>query len=179
VSAVTVVSEILTTLDPAEIEKNVLPVVVKLSTDPDDILLCDLINCVGIIAGCARAPEILRVVRELFTEWFKKKPETKLLVLHAFSSIIADTDTAFQDSFILPMFLDCVRELESWADPVTVEKASSLIVETVYAIESVSDDAIAASIRPIIVGLNPFLSLVTREKVDEIRDRYDIPAPDV
>jgi hypothetical protein len=77
------------------------------------------------------------------------------------------------------MFLECVRELDTWGDPITVEKASSLIVETVYTLETVSDKAIAASIRPIIIGLNPFLSLVTTEKVDEIRDRYEIPAPDV
>ena len=173
-SAVAVLAEIIQALDENEIEKNVLPVVSRLSSDPDESLLLEVVNCVGVIARFSSSENILGSVKEMFDEWLNGKVEVRLQTLRVFSVIIGDVDMDFRDVYILPKLLSAATDLSSLEDTGSRDQGLVIIMNMIYSLSDVSDNAVAQVIAPLGEILGSCEACSSDPKLEELKSRYKL-----
>jgi hypothetical protein len=170
-SAAVLIAAIIPTLEQTEVEKVVMSIVSKLASDLDEPLMREVVTCVGLISRHASSPELLRVAQEYFDDWLKRAVPVQLQVLKTFAGIIADVDSGFRDSFILPKLLECASHFEHWTDPATVEQAMAMTLQALAAIDTFSEETVTVYIVPIFRIVSAFGQCAEDPRTAELRTR--------
>lgn len=170
-AAVTIMREIMSTLEQKDIENDVLPVIVRLANDPDEALQMETVNCVGTIARFTTAQSVLRKVRDLVDEWLKGRPSVKLQVLRSLGFNAADIDSQFRNTYIIPKLLECVQLGFDWGG--MEEQAYIMIVQFVNSLrDEFSDNVIKNYIIPILQILSENTALSGDPMLKELKDHF-------
>jgi hypothetical protein len=170
-AAITIVTELLYSLDQREIETDVMPIVGRLANDLDEALQMEAVNCCGRIARFTTSAAVMRTVRELFDDWFKGKPIVRLQVLRTLTSNAGDIDSQFRDTYILPKLVECVQPAFGWGS--LAEQAYVMVIQFVVSLkDQFSDAVVRASVLPIIQALSENSSIAGDPTLKDLRDTY-------
>jgi len=170
--ALTILSEILPTLEQNEIASNSLIIVSRLASDPDETLLLEVINCVGSIARFSTQFDVLKTVRQLFDEWFRGRIPIRLQALRVFAVIINDVDLQFRDSYILPKLLECSNDTPQWKEMGSREQAMMLILHILHSVEEIPESVINSCCVPLLQSLSSCDLTAQDPKLIELKQRY-------
>lgn len=174
-AAVSLLCEILPTLDEIEIEKNVIPIIDKLAQSVDETLVLEVINCVGSVARFALSVSVLNSVKELFDLWIKdKRASVRMQTLRVFAVIINDVDEQFRDGFILSKLLDVSKDLSSCTDPGQVEQAVMLILHCIHSVNNPSDKTVKSLVKPTVDIIRQYEIIAQDPKLEEVVQKFDL-----
>ncbi|KAK8876366.1 hypothetical protein M9Y10_006568 [Tritrichomonas musculus] len=172
-AAVSVLCEILPTLDENDIEKSVMPIVLTLAQFPDETLLQEVINCVGSVARFASSNNVMTTVKELFESWCKdKRIPIRMQALRVFTFILNDVDEQFRDGFVLPQLFETVNDIKTWNEPGQADQAIMLILHIIHSIENPSEKAKNNYIIPMIDIIKDYDMAAHDPKLEELMKRY-------
>ena len=171
-SAVVVLTEIIPSLDNSETEKNVLPILTRLSSDQDESLVLEVITCVGAVAKFSSAKIVLQSVREMFELWLSGATNLQLQSLCVLSGIVADVDLEFRDKFILPKLLVIVNQLNSCEEQKSREEGLIIVVDIISSLSDVSDEVVNLCVVPLIRELCE--SGFEDGRMEELKKRYNV-----
>jgi hypothetical protein len=170
-AALTLVGELVRTLDQRELEADVMPVIRRLADDIDDGLQLETVNCVGTIARFTVSGTVLRIVRELFDNWFKAKPLLRLQVLRTLGANSGDIDSQFRDTYIIPKLVECVQPGFGWGD--AWEQAGVIIVQFIASLkDQFSETVVRTHVVPIVQALSEIPSLAGDPMLKDLRDTF-------
>jgi hypothetical protein len=170
-AAITIVSELLYSLDQREIETDVIPIIGRFANDLDEALQMETVNCCGRIARFTTSATVMRTVRELFDDWFKGKPIVRLQVLRTLTSNAGDIDSQFRDTYILPKLVECVQPAFGWEE--VAEQAYVIVIQFVVSLkDQFSDVVVRGSVLPIIQALSENSAVAGDPMLKDLRDTY-------
>lgn len=173
-SAIYIISEILPTLDQNEILNNIIPIINKASTDQDESLKLEVINCIGILARFASDSLILKDVKDLFNKYLQDSLVLRIQTLRVFTVIVSDVDSQFQYEYIFPKISECANETSSWEDVNSKEQALILILHIFYNSTDMPEQAINKYLIPSIKIIEQCDVTSQDPKLIEIKERYHL-----
>ncbi|KAH0790746.1 HEAT repeat domain containing protein [Histomonas meleagridis] len=172
--AVTVISEILPTLEQSEITKNILPIILKLSTDEDETLQLEVINCTGVMTRFASDINVLKSIRELFNNWFEKSNNLKLQCLRVFNVIVNDVDIDFQLGYVIPKVSEIANSATSWSEQGEKEQAMMLILHTLYNVSDIPDQVVKDYVAPTLEIVQKCEMTENDPKLKQLLEKYNL-----
>jgi hypothetical protein len=170
-AALTIISELLATVEQRELERDIMPIISLLAGDIDEGLQLETVNCVGTIARFTTSAAVLRIVRELFDAWFRGKPLLKLQVLRTLGANAGDIDSQFRDTYIIPKLAECVHPGFGWED--SGEQAYVIIVQMIASLkDQFSDTVVRTYVIPMLQTLGEVPSLAGDPMLKDLKDTF-------
>jgi hypothetical protein len=170
-AALTIISELLATVEQRELEHDIMPIVSLLAVDIDEGLQLETVNCVGTIARFTTSAAVLRIVRELFDAWFRGKPSIRLQVLRTLGANAGDIDSQFRDTYIIPKLVECVHPGFGWED--SGEQAYVIVVQMIASLkEQFSETVVRSHVMPILQALGEVPSLAGDPMLKDLKDTF-------
>jgi hypothetical protein len=170
-AALTIISEMLATLEQKELELDIMPIISLLAGDIDEGLQLETVNCVGTIARFTTSDAVLRIVKELFDAWFRGKPLMRLQVLRTLGANAGDIDSQFRDTYIIPKLVECVHPGFGWED--SGDQAYVIIVQMIASLkDQFSETVVRSHVIPILQALAEVPSLAGDPMLKDLKDTF-------
>jgi hypothetical protein len=148
-----------------------MPVIRRLANDFDEGLQMETVNCVGTIARFTTSAAVLRIVRELFDDWFRGKPGLRLQVLRTLGANASDIDSQFRDTYIIPKLVECVQPGFGWGE--AGEQAFVIIVQFIASLkDQFSETVVRTYVVPMVQALSEVPSLVGDPMLKDLKETF-------
>jgi hypothetical protein len=170
-AAISIISDILQTLEQKELETEVIPVVVKLAKDLDEVIQAETVPCVGTIVRFTTNDNVIRTVKELFDGWFRGKPQVRLQALRALGANAGDIDAQFRDTYIIPKFGECIQPNFGWGE--YADQAYVIVIQFLVSLkDGFSENLVRTTIIPMVQQLSENPGIAGDPMLKELKETY-------
>lgn len=171
-AALSVLSEVLTTLEQKEIIQSVLPIVSRFAEDPDETLLLEVVNCVGAISRFSTALDVMNTIKNLFDKWFRGRILIRLQSLRVFAVIVSDVEPQFRDSYLIPKLQITATDTATWEEAGAREQALMIIMQILSSIEDFPENLVQNVAQPIVTELTKCDLTANDPKLPELKKKF-------
>ena len=168
-ASITIIHELVPIIEQLEFESKIMPFIDRLAMDIDEEIELQTIACVGEILRFSTITNVVKKIKKLFDDWFKKKSAIKLQCLRTFSSIVNDVDIQFRDSYLIPKLLEIAKDPES-AD--SQDQIFILILAILHSVKELPDNVIKEISIPCVSILSESPVVSQDPLLKELRERY-------
>jgi hypothetical protein len=172
-AAVCLIGEIVATFDEKEMREFVMPVLLRLSGDPDENVQIETVNCVGTVCRFTTADDTLGSIREMLDEWIKGRPFLRMCVLKAINANVKDIDSHFRDGYIMPKLAECTVSGFLWGE--FSHEAMVVILQILSSLKNEFSDYVSRnSVVPMIQALSENASLSSDATLRDLKEHFQV-----